>query len=173
MKPVLNVCIVLACLLTAGAVFAQAPTVTSSLTAQRVEMVDGKSQLKPAADGKPGDVIEYTGNYRNTGAAPVAQLQAVVPVPVGTTLIAGSVMPAAAQASTDGTTFAAMPLMRSVRQADGSQRRVAVPLADYRAVRWDIGALPAAGNTAVSLRVRIDTPALASAAPLVSATPNP
>jgi hypothetical protein len=140
------------------AAIAQGSAVTSKLVAQRVEMVDGKAVVKPAGEGKPGEIIEYSGTYSNGGVAAVDKLLATIPVPVGTSYIAGSSKPASAQASTDGTRFAPMPLMRSVRQPDGSERKEPVPLSDYRAVRWEIGTLSPGGNAVVSLRVRIDAP---------------
>lgn len=164
MKPLLTLCFFAASLAFGPAALAQSPAVTSSLTAQKVETLEGKAVLKPAAKGRPGDVIEYSGTYRNVSAAAVNRLQATVPVPPGTTLIADSAQPALAQASTDGTRFAPMPLMRSVKQPDGKERQEAVPLAEYRALRWEIGTLAAGSSTAVSLRVRIDAPA-ASAKP--------
>ncbi|QGJ17000.1 MULTISPECIES: hypothetical protein [unclassified Polaromonas] len=85
-------------------------------------------------------------------------------MPPGTTLVQASAEPTQAMASTDGTTFAPMPLTRVVKQADGSTRKEPVPLAEYRALRWDIGALPSGASTVVSLRVRIDTPVVAFAA---------
>lgn len=162
MKPLLSLCFLVAGLALGPAAPAQTPAVTSTLSAQRVEMVEGKAVLKPAAQSRPGEVIEYTGAYRNAGTTAVSALQAVVPVPVGTTFIAGSAQPAANQASTDGTRFAALPLVRMVRQADGSDRKEVVPLAEYRALRWDVGTLGAGTSTVVSLRVRIDAPVVAS-----------
>ena len=158
MKPLLNLCFLVAGLAFGQAALAQTPAVTSTLSAQRVEMVDGKAVLKPAAQSKPGEIIEYSGTYRNSGTTAVAKLQAVVPVPVGTTFVAGSAQPTSAQASTDGTRFASMPLVRMVKQADGTERKEAVPLAEYRALRWDVGTLGAGASTVVSLRVRVDTP---------------
>ena len=166
MKPLVSLCFFAASLALGQAVLAQSPAVTSKLSAQRVEMVEGKAILKPATQSKPGEVIEYSGTYRNAGTAAVNQLQATVPVPVGTTLMAASAHPAQAQASTDGTRFAPMPLTRMVRQPDGSERKESVPLAEYRALRWEIGTLAAGSSTVVSLRVRIDSPvAISSAKP--------
>ena len=162
MKPLLNLCFLVAGLVFGQAAVAQTPAVTSTLTAQRVEMVDGKAVLKPAAQSKPGEVIEYSGTYRNGGAVAVDKLHSVVPVPVGTTFIAGSAQPASAQASTDGTRFAPLPLVRTVRQADGSERKEPVPLAEYRALRWEVGTLGAGTSAVVSLRVRIDAPVAVS-----------
>ncbi len=143
---------------------AQNAAVSSQLLAQRVDTVAGKPVLKAAGDGKPGDVLQYSATYRNTGATPAGKLLATVPVPPGTTFIAASAEPAQAQASTDGATFAPMPLTRLVKQADGTTRKEPVPLADYRALRWEIGTLPAGATTVVSLRTRIDSPVVASAA---------
>ena len=166
MKPLVSLCFFAASLALGQAVLAQNPAVTSKLSAQRVEMVEGKAVLKPATQGKPGEVIEYSGTYRNAGTAAVNQLQATVPVPVGTTLMAASPQPAQAQASTDGIRFAPMPLTRMVRQPDGSERKESVPLAEYRALRWEVGTLAAGSSTVVSLRVRIDSPvAISSAKP--------
>lgn len=169
MKYLFSLCTVAASLLIGPLAFAQAPAVSSSLTAQRVDMVEGKAVLKPLTEAKPGDVIEYAGTYRNAGKSAVDKLQATVPVPVGTTYIASSAVPAAAMASTDGSRFEAMPLMRTVRQANGVERSVPVPLADYRALRWDIGALAPSGANVVSLRVRVDAPAPPAAAASVPA----
>ncbi|CAN5423144.1 hypothetical protein BH10PSE16_BH10PSE16_26630 [soil metagenome] len=163
MKPLLNLCLLVAGLAFGPLALAQNPAVTSTLTAQRVEMVDGKAVLKPAAQSKPGEIIEYSGTYRNGSAAAVDKLQAVVPVPVGTTFMAGSTLPASAQASTDGTRFAPMPLVRMVKQPNGSEHQETVPLSEYRALRWDIGTLGAGSSTVVSLRVRIDSPVAAPA----------
>lgn len=164
MKSILKFCMFAAGLALGQAVWAQGSPVSSQLLAQRVETVAGKPVLKPAGDGKPGDVLQYSATYRNGGTAAAAKLLATVPVPPGTTFIAASAEPAQAQASTDGSTFAPMPLTRLVKQADGSTRKEPVPLADYRALRWEIGSLPAGATTVVSLRVSIDSPAVASAA---------
>lgn len=140
------------------AALAQGSNVTSTLLAQRVETVDGKAVLKPASQVKPGEVIEYSSTYRNAGSSSVDKLMATLPVPAGATFIAGSAEPAKAQASVDGAVFAPMPLMRTVRQPDGSERKVPVPLAEYRALRWEVGALASGRSAVVSLRVQIDQP---------------
>ena len=164
MKTILKFCIFTAGLALGQVVLAQASPVSSQLSAQRVEMVAGKPVLKAASDGKPGDLLQYSASYRNTGAVAAAKLLATVPVPPGTTYIAASAEPAQAQASTDGSNFAPLPLTRLVKQLDGSTRKEPVPLSDYRAVRWEIGALPANATTVVSLRVSIDSPAAVAAA---------
>lgn len=163
MKSLLNSVIFAAGLSLSQAALAQSQ-VSSTLLAQRVDMVDGKAVLKPATQSKPGEVIDYSSTYKNSGTAAADKLLATVPVPVGTTLIVGSAEPAQALASTDGTVFAPMPLMRNVRQSDGSQRVEPVPLSDYRALRWDLGTLAAGRTAVVRLRTRIDSPVAAAPA---------
>lgn len=163
MRSLLSLCILSAGFALAFGAAAQAPAVTSHLQASRVDMVDGKPVRKAAESGRPGDVIEYAGTYKNNGKAAVDKLAATIPIPAGTTFVASSTDPAAAQASVDGSAFAAVPLMRTVRQPDGTSRQEPVPLADYRYVRWDLGTLPAAGERVVRLRVRIDAVADAAA----------
>lgn len=157
------------CLLAAGvflaqASFAQSPTVTSTLDVRRVDTVAGKVVLQPADTVKPGDLVEYSGTYRNEGRNGVDKLLATIPVPAGTSFVAGSAQPAAAQASTDGTRFAAIPLMRTVRQPDGTTRQEPVPLSEYRYVRWELGTLRAGADAVVKLRVRIDAAEATAAA---------
>ena len=164
MKPILKICWAFAAFTLGHLAQAQSSPIASQLVAQRVETVAGKAVFKPAGDGKPGDILQYSVTYRNNGAALASRLLATVPVPVGTTLVAASAEPAQAMASTDGADFAPMPLTRLVRQPDGSLRKETVPLADYRALRWEVASLPAGASTAVSLRVRIDSPASAPAA---------
>ena len=163
MKNLFSFCIFCVMSLVGQVAWAQTQ-VTSVLVAQLVEMVDGKAVLKPATQSKPGDVIDYSSTYKNSGTAAAEKLLATLPVPVGTTLLPGSAQPGLALASTDGSVFAPMPLMRSVRQADGSQRSEPVPMADYRALRWDLGTLAAGRTAVVSLRVRIDSTAAATPA---------
>jgi uncharacterized repeat protein (TIGR01451 family) len=163
MKALLNPCLLVAGLLLGQAAFAQAPLVTSRLLAQRVESVGGKSVLAPAEAGKPGDLVEYSGVYRNAGAKGVEKLVATIPVPAGTTFVAGSAAPTRAQASTDGVRFAPVPLMRTVRQPDGSLREEPAPMADYRFVRWELGTLPPGAEEVVKLRVQIDSAVAAAA----------
>jgi uncharacterized repeat protein (TIGR01451 family) len=156
----------LACLCFAGAAWAQSAPVSSQLQVEQVETLDGQTVLHPVQTSRPGDVLEYRVSYTNHSAAAVQGLIASLPIPAGTTLIDGSQLPPNALASTDGTSFAPLPLLHRVRQADGSERLVPVPLADYRALRWNLGPLAAGTTREVSARVRVNTttPAVAAAA---------
>lgn len=160
----LNTCLLAAGLLLAQLAFAQSPSVTSTLQVQPVDAAGVTQARQAAAAGKPGDVVEYVGTYRNVGPTDAGKLLATIPVPAGTTFVEGGVAPANAQASTDGVRFAATPLMRSVRQPDGSSRQEPVPLADYRHVRWELGTLAAGREAVVRMRVRIDSAAGSTAA---------
>lgn len=164
MKLFLNACCLLAVLTLSQVTLAQSNAVRSQLLAQRVDKVDGKDVLTPATEGKPGDTLQYSGTYRNTGAVAVNKLFATIPVPPGTTFIFGSAEPVPAQASIDGVQFAPTPLMRAIKQADGSERKVAVPMSQYRALRWDVGTLAGGTSTVVKLQVRIDAPLVTSVA---------
>jgi uncharacterized repeat protein (TIGR01451 family) len=149
----------------AGTAVAQPPAISSELQVQRVETVAGQSVLKPASTSKPGDVLEYQVTYTNHAASAISGLVANLPIPVGTTLIDRSALPGEVLASTDGSTFAPPPLMRVVKSADGSKHQVEVPLEEYRALRWNLGTLPAGGAKQVQARVRVNTVQSASAVP--------
>lgn len=143
---------------------AQTPAVSSVLSASVVSLVDGKTVKKLAVDAKPGDVIEYRAIYVNNSKAPVERVLASVPIPEGTTLIVKTASPADASASVDAVTFAPMPLTRTVKLADGTVRTEAVPLSEYRSVRWALASIAPGQQVAVSVNVRVNP--IAAPAPL-------
>lgn len=139
-----------------GVAFAQQAQVTTTLQVEKVVMAGAKSVLQPVTASKPGDVLEYRATYVNRGASAAQGLTADLPIPAGTTYIAASAEPAGAQASVDGVHFAPMPLMHTVKQADGSTRQLAVPLTEYRVLRWTLGTLDAAKKVQVQARVQVN-----------------
>lgn len=151
---------------------AQTPAVSSVLTANVVSLVDGKTVKKPAADAKPGDVIEYRAVYSNNGKTQIERVLAVVPIPEGTTIVDKTVFPVGATASLDVVTFAPMPLMRTVKSVDSSVRTEVVPLSEYRAVRWALNGIDAGQQVAVSVSVRVN-PTAASVSPRTAVSTKP
>jgi uncharacterized repeat protein (TIGR01451 family) len=164
MKSMIPVCVVAAVIAAAPLAFGQSAAVSSALKAMKVEQIGNKTLVSPAESAKPGDIVEYRAVYANKGNGPAKQLFATVPIPANTTLVLGSIDPDKAQGSFDGVSFSELPLTRAVKQADGSLRSEAVPLSEYRALRWSVGDLSAGQQIGVSLRVRIN-PVLVSAAP--------
>ncbi|MGA2366485.1 MAG: hypothetical protein ABSG12_13450 [Steroidobacteraceae bacterium] len=138
--------------------------ITSELQVQKVQAVDGDTNNKPASVSKPGDVLEYHLSYSNHTSGAVSGLVAKLPIPVGTTLTDLPKLSPDAEASTDGTHFAPLPLTHVVKRADGSEQRVAVPLEEYRSLRWNLGTLPANAVKQVQARVRVN-PVSQAAAP--------
>jgi len=67
-----------------------------------------------------------------------------------------SAKPVPVQASIDGSLFYPVPLTRQVRAADGQLKTVNVPLSEYRALRWSLGALAAGASREVVLRARVN-----------------
>lgn len=136
------------CAQTAGAI-------DSRLEARKVvRAADGGEAFAAADAAKPGDVIEYVATYRNTTAQPVRNLQATLPIPAHTEIVAGTARPASAQASVDAVAFAAMPLRRKVTR-DGREIEEAVPLSEYRYLRWHAGELAGGQSAVFTARVRV------------------
>ena len=154
-------------LITSWNTWAQTAAVTSVLTANTIKAVDGKIVKLSAADAKPGDVIEYTATYANNSKASVERLLASVPIPSGTTLVDKTAVPVDATASIDALNFMKMPLMRSVKAANGSFRSEPIPLEEYRALRWTVATIPAGQQVVVSIHVRVNS-TLAFSAPQAS-----
>lgn len=133
---------------------------------------NGKELLTPAAQVKPGDVLEYRAVYRNRGKQRVRSVRASLPIPAGNAVLAvDSPRPAHPLASTDGSHFAPFPLMRWVVLPDGQREQRPVAAAEYRSLRWELGDLAAGGSAKVSARVRVEN-AIGNDATIVAATPR-
>ena len=150
---------VTACLLAmAGAALADsASPLRVQLTQARV-MVDAKGAetLGGAEHTKPGDLIEYRATYTNAGAASVTHLLATLPIPAGTSWIAGSAVPSGVEMSLDGKEFSSVPLRRRIQQANGISGDEPIPYSAYRVLRWTVPELAAGKSTAVTARVRVE-----------------
>lgn len=135
--------------------FAAEP-LTATLEARKVLVADGKEQFAAASEAKPGDVLEYRATYKNVSKKPLGAVMATLPVPAtGVEYLFSSAMPAGAEASIDGTQFAAAPLKRLVQLPDGRHEQQLVPAAEYRFLRWPLGDLPAGASKTVSARMRV------------------
>ena len=56
-----------------------------SLTAHRVAVdARGRESFQPAAEASPGETVEYRAAFRNSGIAPVGEVQATLAIPDGT-----------------------------------------------------------------------------------------
>ena len=145
-----------AVLVLAGSVFAETKTTKEPVSVELKTFLigagtDGKPTSKLVTKVKPNDVIEYRATYTNNTTAKIKNLAATLPIPVETQFLAKS-QPENAEASTDGTHFAPMPLKRK----EGNQM-VNVPLKDYRALRWTIAELPAGKSVTVSAQTRVNS----------------
>ena len=147
---------------------AEKATLTSELQVWNVvTKADGAEALLPAQSVKPGDVLQYTAVYRNADSRAVSHLVASLPIPAGTELVGASAVPREVQASLDGKVYAATPLMRKLRRADGQMVDVPVPLTEYRYLRWPEQQIAAGASFSTSARVRVVS-SLASASTSVS-----
>jgi uncharacterized repeat protein (TIGR01451 family) len=115
---------------------------------------DGRESVVPADSAKPGDILEYVVTYQNTSNAAVRDFVATLPIPQATEYIPSSAKPATAKASLDARTFDALPLKRKVLR-NGRDVEEAVPLAEYRYLRWLAPELGANKSLTFVARVRV------------------
>jgi hypothetical protein len=143
---------------------ATAEPVDIKLERKKVTIAEGKEVLGSASLAKPGDVIEEVATYTNLSKKNTRRVEATLPVPQYTEPVLGSILPANAKASADGTTFAAIPLKKKVRQANGVMIEQPVPLAEYRFLRWSAIELAPEKKFVASARFRL----LENAAPVTT-----
>jgi len=115
---------------------------------------DGRESVVAADSAKPGDILEYVVTYRNPSNEAVRDFVATLPIPQATEYIAGSAKPATAKASLDARTFDAVPLKRKV-QRNGHDVEEAIPLGEYRYLRWLAPELGANKSLTFVARVRV------------------
>lgn len=174
--------LLMAAWLVAGASSAHAQQVASELAVMRVvKALDanppngrpGAEQLVAAEAVKPGELLQYTTTFRNTGKLPARRLAATLPIPAGTDYVASPDAEADLQASLDGTSFDAVPLMRRVNAPDGKTLTVPVPLTEYRVLRWPARDLAAGASFTTRARVRVISLPAAAIATATAAVSTP
>ncbi|MDU0460062.1 MAG: hypothetical protein RW306_15155 [Geobacteraceae bacterium] len=132
------------------------PEVKVQLSARKiVKNSQGKESISGGDSAKPGEVIEYRATYKNSGTAIARNVAATLPIPEEMEFMADSASPAGASASTDGTVFSAIPLVRKVKLAYGAVSNREVPTAEYRSLRWNLGDLAPGAAATVSARMKI------------------
>ena len=124
-----------------------------TLEQKKIIMVDGKEKAIESADVTPGDLIEYIATYRNSGDQIVTRAEGEVPIPAGMIYIEKSASPANVMATTDGQTYAAVPLKRKVF-SNGKEETGDVPLKEYRSLRWPLGDIPVGQQIVVKARMQ-------------------
>lgn len=148
-----------ALLMLSGSLWAAGPLAIELKSEKVAEvMVAGKpvERRELAKAVKPLDLVEYRAVYKNASNKELRGIQAVLPIPSGMTLEINTAQPLPVQASRDGRQFYPVPLTRQVRAADGQLKTVNVPLSEYRALRWSLGALAAGASREVVLRARVN-----------------
>ncbi len=104
---------------------------------------------------KPGEIVEYQATYRNVSTHAISQLQATLPIPAETEYVPDSARPQNVMASTNGVNYAAVPLRKKVKLANGKIEERDVPVTEYRSLRWAVGDLAAGQKTTVFARIRL------------------
>jgi uncharacterized repeat protein (TIGR01451 family) len=125
------------------------------LKANKIVVVNGAEQKQPADKAKPGEIIEYVAEYRNSAKSPVSNVVATLPVPPGMEYVPDTAAPVQVMASTDEHNYAPVPLKRSVRGADGKTVEQLVPFSEYRSLRWMLGDLRGDASKSVKARMKV------------------
>lgn len=134
--------------------FASFAQVTAEMTASKIVLQGNKERRDAADKTHPGEIVEYCIVYKNTGRAPVKNVLATLPIPLGMELLPKSPVPAEFSVSVEGATYAKFPLKRMIVGPDGRTKIAEVPAADIRGIRWNIGELKAGESRAITARMR-------------------
>jgi uncharacterized repeat protein (TIGR01451 family) len=150
--------LILLCVMSVCALAQAAGDLTTTLRVSRIVVLeDGTESHQSAAAAKPGDVLEYVAEYYNSSTHVIRQLAATLPIPAGTEYVPSSALPSGALASTDGSTFAPLPLTRKAVQSNGKLVDQPIPYREYRFLRWPAQDLPAGKTLQVGARAKLST----------------
>ncbi len=118
---------------------------TRMMVETRVAAADGSTRttLIPATRAVPGDRITIVLSYRNTGAAPIANLVLANPVPRNVAFRGAAAQSAAPDVSVDGKTYGSLGGLR-VTTPDGATRPATAN--DVTHVRWRLSSPVSAGQ---------------------------
>lgn len=140
---------------TTGVQAAVAEPLAIKLVRFKVSFDKGREVMESAEIAKPGEILEEVATYTNTSRLALKSLEATLPVPANTELVMASVKPANAKASIDGKNFSTLPLVRKVRQPNGVEVEVPIPLSEYRYLRWYPGELAPDKPMSFSARFKV------------------
>lgn len=105
-----------------------------------VERDSKKIPVDTAGQVKPGEVVSFTINSTNEGAAPARDYRAIGQIPRGSTFVAGSALgDPSTQVSYSidgGKQFSSEPMIDE-KQPDGTIKKIAAPVSMYTQVRFE------------------------------------
>jgi uncharacterized repeat protein (TIGR01451 family) len=125
------------------------------LTASKIVSSGGSEQKQPGDKARPGEIIEYVANYKNTDNTAVKDVMATLPIPKGMEYIPNTANPLPVTASTDDVHYAPVPLKREVKDASGKKIEELVPYSEYRSLRWGLGEMAGGASKSVKARMKV------------------
>ena len=138
--------IIILFLLSIVSIFAEIKTELSSY--QIITGADGKVERLSAEEGTPGDILEYIFYVKNEDTTVIYNLNPVIPIPLGTTLLENKIAPKKDfKVSINGRDFVDYPIIKN---------NIEIPMIEYRAVSWSIPQLNVGAETNLSVQVKIN-----------------
>lgn len=162
MEKLLVKCVVVLSIFLFSSVALAAPKVEIKIVAEKEVVVvkNGQKTKKMIATKKfaPGETIQYTLTYKNSGTEAATNAVVSDPIPEGTAYIPGSATEAGELTfSVDGGKTFNKPALLSyeIKSNQGkSEKRVASP-EQYTHIRWVIDKIPAGTNGSLNFKVKV------------------
>jgi hypothetical protein len=136
---------------------------------ERATTVDGKIVMVATERAAPNEVLQYVASYENLThtlgrvARPISGVVATLPIP-NEMAYTGTATPSPATASLDGKVFTAYPVMKSVKQADGTSKFMPAAWSEYRALRWNLPEILPKAKVDVSAGIQLSALSITSSA---------
>lgn len=132
----------------------------SSMTGFLVEKnAEGVETLTSTDQIKPGQIFQYSLDYKNISDKTLTEVNILGPIPAGTMYLGGTASVSAnarPEFSIDnGDSFQAEPVKYKVKQADGSEKEAVATPDMYTHIRWSVGAMTAQQQLILTYRVQV------------------
>jgi hypothetical protein len=156
----LRACLAAILLACSTLIYAQGNELSVKLHLERTTVVDGKTVKVLTERAAPGEILQYVVTYENVthmlggNARPLSGVLATLPIP-SEMVYTGSTQPKPTFASIDGKTFAAYPIVKPVKQTDGTIKNIQVDWAEYKALRWNLPEIAVKSRVDVSASVQL------------------
>lgn len=144
---------------------ATSPDLGVQLRLERLNAAQSGSQAKDSTQtthlAAPGETVQYAATYSNqthTTQQPrtLVGVLATLPIPAAMRYT-GEAQPKPTWGSADGAKFEPYPMLRPVKQADGSTKLMPLEWHHYKALRWQLADLPVQTSQTVRAQVKVQS----------------
>lgn len=116
---------------------------------KQVASETGASAWVAGQEAKPGDLLQYTAVYTNSGQRRLSSIKAIIPIPAEVSCLVETAQPTPTEASLDGVAFVPWEVaLAAVADTENP--------ASIRSIRWSVAELQPEAKFEASVRAKVN-----------------